>query len=93
MTMTQSATDADRQAPVLCDEQGPIPAFPPRALDAQGRLIPLSPEERQARSAAVLRALRAITLIPDDDPPELSAEGMRDIDAHRPHRPLFEGLY
>ena len=48
----RSATDLDRQAPPLCDEQGPIPEFPPLALDpATGRPLPIPAEERAARRA------------------------------------------
>jgi hypothetical protein len=53
----------------LCDEQGPIPRFPPRALDEHGRLIPISEEERQVRAEATIRALRAIGRLADTDPP------------------------
>jgi hypothetical protein len=31
--------------------------------------------------------------MPDEDPPGAWEEAMRDLDAHRPHRKLFEGLY
>ena len=34
----------------LCDELGPIPMFPPLRHDEKGRIIPLTPEERKARS-------------------------------------------
>jgi hypothetical protein len=53
----------------LRDDQGPIPMFPPRALDARGRMIPLSPEEDAARRSAAIRALEAIRQLPDADPP------------------------
>ena len=91
-------SDAERKTnetrPPLCDEQGPIPTFPPRQLDEHGRLIPLSPEERKARSEAAIRALKAIRNLPDDDPPDIEEQMMRGIDANRPpgHK-LFEGYY
>ena len=91
--MTERTAATNPPAP-LSDARGPIPAFPPRALDERGRLIPLSPEERRARSEAAIRALDAIEAeggVDDDD--DLWREAMRDLDAHRPHRPLFEGMY
>ncbi|MEO6810016.1 MAG: hypothetical protein ABI353_12960 [Isosphaeraceae bacterium] len=81
-------------ASALCDADGPIPTFPPRALDEQGRLIPISPEERKARSEAAIRALRAIELLPDDDPPGSTEELFRSLDANRPEgAKQFEGMY
>ena len=77
----------------LADELGPIPVFPPRQLDEQGRLIPLTPEERKARSQAAIRALAAIKKLPDGDPPGTEAEFMRGIDENHPaDRKIFEGL-
>lgn len=78
----------------LCDEQGPIPVFPPAALDSDGRLLPISEEERKARADAAIRALKALSQISDEtDTDEGWAEVYRDLDAQRPHRPLFEGQY
>ena len=76
----------------LSDEQGPIPAFGPARLDDQGRLVK-SDEEREARRDAILRTLRVIATKPDTDPPGTDEEFMRNIDAERPHRPLFKGMY
>jgi hypothetical protein len=92
MSDAERRTDETRR--LLCDEQGPIPTFPPRQLDEHGRLIPLSPEERKARSEAVIRALKAIRNLPDDDPPDIEEQMMRGIDATRPPgRKLFDGYY
>ena len=78
----------------LCDAEGPIPTFPPRVLDARGQLVPISPEERAARSRAALRALKAIEAIPDDDPPGSAERLMRGIDDDRPEgAKLFGGMY
>ena len=41
---------AQEQATTLRDAEGPIPTFPARALDAHGRLVPISAEERRERS-------------------------------------------
>lgn len=49
----------------LFDEQGPIPALGPAKLDKNGRIV-MSDEEREARRAAVRRALRAIEQITDE---------------------------
>jgi hypothetical protein len=84
---------AQEQAMTLRDAEGPIPTFPPRALDAQGRLVPISAEERRERSRAAIRALKAIESLPDD-PPGTTEEMMRGIDANRPPgSKLFEGMY
>jgi hypothetical protein len=92
--MIQHEKDAD-QPPPIRDAEGPIPTFPPAAVDpATGRILPMSDEERAARRDAAIRMLDAIGRITDDtDTDELWEEGMRDIDAYRPHRKLFEGMY
>jgi hypothetical protein len=91
---TEHATTA-ASAEALSDEQGPIPTFPPRASDAEGRPVPISSEERAARRAAALRTLEAIAHITDpNEPPDLMEAGMRDIDECRPPgQKLFEGMY
>ena len=77
----------------LCDEQGPIPMFSPVTLDEHGRIV-MSEEERRARSAAALRALKAIAKIPDNEGDEQRLrDALMDLDAQRPYRPLFEGMY
>lgn len=81
-------------APGLSDDSGPIPKYPPLALDDHGRIIPLSDAEREDRWAATVRALDAIGQIGDQDEPASVAEQvMRGIDEGRPHRKLFEGMY
>jgi hypothetical protein len=84
---------AAQPAAPLGDVHGPIPAFAPRAVDEQGRLMALTAEERSARSDAVLRALAALRDLPDDDPPDTLERLMRGLDAQRrPGRRLFEGM-
>jgi hypothetical protein len=68
--------------------------LPRSAVTPEGRLIPETPEEREARSKALLEWLADM----DDpnspnepDPPEMWDEIMRSIDEGRPHRPLFGG--
>ena len=79
----------------LSDEQGVIPSFGPLPLDpATGRLLPMSDEETAARRDAAIRAIKALSRMtnePDDD--VLWEEVYRNIDAGRPHRKLFEGMY
>jgi hypothetical protein len=81
--------------PPLCDEQGPIPTFPPLTLDERGRIIPLSPEERQARSDAIQRLLKVLREQPaDTEKPDTFEEFMRSMDSRRPEgMKLFEGYY
>jgi hypothetical protein len=76
----------------LRDEQGPIPVFGPVLLDEHGRIV-MSDEEGRARSAAGLRAIKALAKLPDADPPGIDELIMREIDEGRPHRPLFTGIY
>jgi hypothetical protein len=73
----------DHQAPPLCDEQGPIPQFPPVAVDpVTGRRLPESPEKIEARRDAALRVLKIVGDITDEhDTQEAWVEAMRDIDA------------
>ena len=76
----------------LCDEQGPIPVFGPVMLDEHGCIV-MSDEERRARGAAAVRALKALAKLPDTDPPGTDEAVMRGIDAARPQRRMFEGMY
>src|SRR4051812_23757991 len=53
--------------PPLSDDEGPIPRFPPLPVDpVTGRLLPMSDEEREARRAAAIRAIKAIGQITDE---------------------------
>lgn len=95
-TPTQVPSESTGEAPHdgLTDDQGPIPMFPPRKFDELGRLIPISLEERRARSEAAIRALDALAKLPDDDPPGTAEAFMRGVDANRaPGCKLFEGMY
>jgi hypothetical protein len=50
--------------------------------------------EEQARDAgAIADLVERMLAMPDEDPPGAWEEAMRDLDAQRPHRRLFEGLY
>jgi hypothetical protein len=55
----------------------------------------MTAEERRAWSEAARRRLTEIARMTDDtgEPPDSLEQMMRGIDEHRPHRPLFEGMY
>ncbi len=74
-------------------QQPPSWRTPVVDVDAEGRLVPESEAERQARSAALRTALQDIAAIgPDEsDAPEIWDEVFQGIDSTRPHRPLFGG--
>jgi hypothetical protein len=61
--------------------------------DARGRVLPITPEEQARNARAIAAFIERMRAMPDDDPPGAWEEAMRDLDAHRPHRKLFEGLY
>lgn len=61
--------------------------------DAHGRVLPITPEEQARNARAIAAFIERMKAMPDEDPPGAWEEAMRDLDAHRPHRKLFEGLY
>lgn len=63
--------------------------------DAEGNRLPETDEERARRSAAFQRMLDEWDQQPTDemDTDEAWEQFMRNVDAERPHRKLFEGLY
>jgi hypothetical protein len=61
--------------------------------DATGRVRPISAEEHARKAQAIAAFVDLMLAMPDDDPPGAWEEAMRDLDAHRPHRKLFEGQY
>jgi hypothetical protein len=80
--------DATRRDPEC--QAAPHPA--PR-VDARGRILPMTPEEQARNARAIAAFVERMLAMPDEDPPGAWEEAMRDLDAHRPHRKLFEGLY
>jgi hypothetical protein len=96
-SITQNTGNGSRlsDGPELADELGPIPTFPPLTLDpATGRVLPVSNEEHAARRDAALRMLKVLDQMTDEnDTDEMWQEVYRNIDASRPHRPLFRGLH
>ena len=69
------------------------PARPVPCNDATGRVRPISAEEQARNARAIADLVERMLAMPDEDPPGAWEEAMRDLDAHRPHRKLFEGLY
>jgi hypothetical protein len=69
--------------------------LPQSALGPDGKIIPMTDEERRAWCERARATLAAIAEMPDDDdePPDAMEQMMRGIDEHRPHRPLFQGMY
>ncbi|HEY2157889.1 MAG TPA: hypothetical protein VGH33_19830 [Isosphaeraceae bacterium] len=66
----------------------------PRPIDANGRLLPISEEERKARSERFQAMLKELeTMRGPTDTEERWREFMRGIDEGRPERPLFKGQY
>lgn len=73
------------------DVKSPLPTS---AVDAQGRLLPQTAEQRAERKARMLASLKAIAAIPDEPGDDAAwPEVLRSIDEGRPERKLFEGMY
>jgi hypothetical protein len=74
---------------------GHVRAPSPRRVpcyDATGRVVPITPEEQAQEARAIAAFVDKLLAMPDEDSPGAWEEAMRDLDAHRPHRKLFEGL-
>jgi hypothetical protein len=61
--------------------------------DATGCVLPVTPEEQARDARAIADLVERMLAMPDEDPPGAWEDAMRDLDAQRPHRKLFEGLY
>ena len=61
--------------------------------DATGRVLPITPEEQTRDARAIADLVERMLAMPDEDPPGAWEEAMRDLEAQRPCRKLFEGLY
>jgi hypothetical protein len=55
-------------------------------------MSPINPVEQALRVQAFDEAVKEFQSMPDNDPPGAWEEAMRDLDAHRPHRTLFDGI-
>jgi hypothetical protein len=89
---TNGPIETDEPPFILRDADGPIPTFGPAKLDEQGRIV-MSDEEWAERADAIRRMFAVWDTIPDDDPPGLWEEAMRNLDAGRPPgAKKFEGI-
>jgi hypothetical protein len=61
--------------------------------DACGRVRPITPKEQAQNAKAIAELVGWMLAQADEDPPGAWEEAMCDLDAQRPHRELFEGLY
>jgi len=61
--------------------------------DATVRVRPISAGEQARKAQAIAVFVDLMLVMPDEDPPGVWEEAMRDLDAHCPHRKLFERLY
>jgi hypothetical protein len=62
--------------------------------DATGRVVSITPEGQAQDAKAIADLVERTLAMPDEDPPGAWEEAIRDlVDAQRPHRKLFEGLY
>ena len=87
-------TGASRSADTASPELTSVPsANRVPCNDATGRVRPISAEEQARKAQAIAAFVDLMLAMPDEDPPGAWEEAMRDLDAHRPHRKLFEGLY
>ena len=73
--------------------EGPSAPRPVPCNDARGRVLPITPEQQARNARAIAELVEWMLATPDEDPPGAWEEAMRDLDAHRPHRKLFEGYY
>ena len=84
--------NTDKEVAPLDHRAGSSPR-PVPCNDAKGRVRPITPEEQAQKARAIAAFVEKMLAMPDEDPPGAWEEAMRDLDAHRPHRKLFEGLY
>jgi len=73
----------------------PVWTLPPSGLGPDGKIIPMTDDERRAWCEAARQRLAEIAQMTDDEgePRDAMEQMMRGIDEHRPHRPLFKGMY
>jgi hypothetical protein len=94
MGMLDKEPDASaNQEPGVQDRPHASPARPVPCNDARGRVAPITPAEQARDAKAIAELVERMLAMPDEDPPGAWEEAMRDLDEHRPHRKLFEGLY
>ncbi len=94
MGMLDKESDADTdQVPGVQNLPHASSPRPVPCNDARGRVLPITPEEQARNAKAIAELVERMLAMPDEDPPGAWEEAMRDLDAHRPHRKLFEDLY
>ena len=71
----------------------PTPSRTPTIDPETGRLLPLTDEQRKARSEALARVFSELAPADETETDEAWRDVLRGIDEGRPHRPLFEGMY
>jgi hypothetical protein len=86
-----TSVNTDRDSDARDRRTDALPQPVPR-YDAKGRARPITPEEQEKKGKAVAAFVEKLLAMPDDDPPGAWEEAMRDLDAQRPHRKLFEGF-
>ncbi len=60
--------------------------------DSSGRVVSISAKDQAQDARSIVDFVERMLALPDEDPPGTWEEAMRDLDAHRPFRKLFEGL-
>ena len=60
--------------------------------DTAGHVVRITAEEQAKDARAVASFVERMFALPDEDPPGAWEDAMRDLDAQRPFRKLFEGL-
>jgi hypothetical protein len=84
---------SESEDPMHEDDKAVLP-LDPRPIDENGRLLPISEEERKARSERLQAMLKELeTMRGQTDTEDRWREVMRGIDQGRPERPLFKGQY
>ncbi len=69
-----------------------ITSAPTARLDAEGRMLPLTDAEQSQYALAFQEGMARLAAVPDE-PGEDDREFFRAMDADRPERPLFQGMY
>jgi hypothetical protein len=88
----ESDVKTDKEVAPLDHPAGSSPR-PVPCNDSRGRVRPITPEEQARKARAIAAFVEKMLAMPDEDPPGAWEEAMRDLDAQRPHRKLFENLY
>ena len=84
--------NADKGVAPLEDSAGSSPR-PVPCYDAKGRFRPITWEEQAEKARAVVAFVEKMLATPDEDPPGAWEKAVRDLDAYRAYRKLFEGLH